>query len=80
MARYPTAHVRERTRRLLGAIYREEFRSAAYRVYRSATPEAIVDLEAETGETLFEDAEAFADGQTWDYLVEAVDACGNEGP
>ena len=28
------AHVRERTRRLLGAVYREEFRSAAYRAYQ----------------------------------------------
>ncbi len=27
------AHIRERTRRLLGAVYREEFRSAAYRAY-----------------------------------------------
>ncbi len=26
-------HIRERTRRLLGAVYREEFRSAAYRAY-----------------------------------------------
>ncbi len=27
------AHIRERTRRLLGAVYREAFRSAAYRAY-----------------------------------------------
>ncbi len=27
------ANIRERTRRLLGAVYREEFRSAAYRAY-----------------------------------------------
>jgi len=54
--------------------------AAAYRVYRSGTPQAIVELEAETGETLFEDADVFADGQSWYYLVEAVDACGNEGP
>ncbi len=26
-------HIRERARRLLGAVYREEFRSAAYRAY-----------------------------------------------
>jgi len=33
------AQVRERTRRLLGAVYREEFRSAAYRAYRRRAEE-----------------------------------------
>jgi hypothetical protein len=53
--------------------------AAAYRIYRSDTPQAVVGLEAETGEALFEDADVFADGQSWYYLVDAVDACGNEG-
>lgn len=54
--------------------------AASYRVYRSASPEALVDLEAETTEPVFEDAGAFADGQDWYYRIRSVDACGNEGP
>ena len=29
---------------------------------------------------LYEDADVYGDGQSWYYLVNAVDACGNEGP
>jgi serine protease AprX len=54
--------------------------AATYRIYRSAMPETVVDLEAESGEILFEDADVFADGQNWYYLIKAMDTCGNEGP
>jgi len=53
--------------------------AATYRIYRSATPDTLFDLEAEGGGTLFEDADVFADGLNWYYLIKAVDACGNEG-
>ena len=54
--------------------------TAAYRIYRSTSPAALVDLEAETIEPIFEDAGVFTDGQDWYYQIRSIDACGNEGP
>jgi hypothetical protein len=52
--------------------------TAGYRIYRSDAPEIVFGLEAETGDVYYEDADVFADGQSWYYLVKSVDACGNE--
>jgi hypothetical protein len=54
--------------------------AAAYRVYRSSMPDGGYALEVETAETIHEDPGAYADGQSWFYLIRAADACGNEGP
>jgi hypothetical protein len=54
--------------------------AAAYRVYRSATPDGGFGLEVETLELSHDDPNVLADGRDWYYLVNAVDACGNEGP
>ncbi|GAB4374073.1 MAG: hypothetical protein Kow0062_11690 [Acidobacteriota bacterium] len=55
--------------------------AASYRVYRSASPDrsAFAQL-AETGAPPYEDENAGGDGETWYYLVRAVNACGLEGP
>jgi len=53
---------------------------SAYRVYRSNQPDANFQLHAEIAPTLFDDIDVMADGQTWYYLVNAIDTCGNEGP
>jgi len=54
--------------------------AAVYRIYRGASSDAAFDLVEATGGVLYEDPNAFADGQTWYYTVRATDACGNEGP
>ena len=54
--------------------------AAAYRVNRSSTPNGGFVLEAETPELSYDDPDVLGDGQDWYYLVNAVDACGNEGP
>jgi hypothetical protein len=54
--------------------------AAAYRVYRSATPEAGFAIQAEPLEPTWDDPGVMGDGQTWFYLIHAIDACGNEGP
>lgn len=52
----------------------------AYRVYRSDQSDVNFQLHAEIDLTLFDDVDVMADGQTWYYLVNVIDACGNEGP
>jgi len=54
--------------------------AAAYRVYRSSTPSGGFGLEVETVDLFHDDPNVLGDGQDWYYLVNAVDACGNEGP
>jgi len=54
--------------------------AAAYRVYRSSTPNGGFVLEAETPDLSHDDPDVLGDGLDWYYLVNAVDACGNEGP
>jgi hypothetical protein len=54
--------------------------AATYRLYRSSTPSGGFVLETETADLSYDDADVIGDGQDWYYLVNAVDACGNEGP
>ena len=54
--------------------------AATYAIRRSGQPDANFAPGGQTASTQFDDLDVLPDGQTWYYLVQAVDACGNPGP